>query len=84
MTTASEIAARLADKALTVAQLLFPHGKAENNYWHATEDENDFVITVEGDQKGLWINLCNQQSGDLVDLWRVKASLRLFFLPNNG
>ena len=78
---ASELSARLAENAATVAEMLLPKGKRHGAEWKAGSVEGDagqsLSVRLTGDKRGLWSDFATGQSGDLLDLWVESRSVSL-------
>lgn len=72
--TPTELAQKLADRALDVCKYLLPHGKKEGREWRAGSLSGDkgqsLGVCIQGDRLGVWQDFATGETGgDLLDLW---------------
>ncbi len=72
---AKDIATRLADHPLAVAEYLLPSGKLDGNEWRAGDVSGapgkSLGIHLAGDKAGVWQDFATGKGGDLLDLWQA-------------
>lgn len=77
----SELAAKLADQAETVARHLLPSGKVEGREWVVGsvggEQGKSCKVCISGAKRGVWADFAASQGGDLIDLWREVRGLTM-------
>jgi len=70
---AAELARRMAEDALRIAQHLLPKGKKQGREWKAGSVQGDvgqsLSVCVSGAKAGIWSDFSTEASGDLLDLW---------------
>ena len=81
--TATEIAAKLAERAQDVASLLLPGGKRSGNVWTvgslAGEAGNSLSVVLTGQRAGVWKDFAGDpdDKGDLIGLWQAVKGITL-------
>lgn len=81
MNNFKEVSALLANRAEDVARYLLSNGKKEGNEWRAGNIHGDsgqsLGVHLTGDKAGIWKDFATDQSGDLLDLWRLNRNLSI-------
>lgn len=79
MIRASDIAARLADRAEDVAAMLLPNGKRHGREWCcgslSGEAGDSLKVHLGGLKSGVWKDFATDEGGDLIDLWAAVRNL---------
>lgn len=78
--SASQIADRLADRALEVCEMLLPGGRHYGREWLCGDISgapgDSLKVTLSGQHAGQWRDWANDADhGDLIDLWRISKGL---------
>lgn len=76
-----ELSRRLSAQAESVARHLLPTGRAEGKEWVAATAQGgegkSCKVRIVGDKAGLWADFAGDDSGDLIDLWRISRGISL-------
>jgi hypothetical protein len=79
MSTASELARRLANEAEAVCRAYLPNGRRSGRYWTvgnvAGEHGRSLFVKLWGDRAGKWTDAATGQHGDLLDLIQLNNGL---------
>ena len=81
MIPVSEISKRLADRVLTVCELLIPGGRVEGGEYVCGDitggEGKSLKVHLNGGHPGKWRDWANDDDhkGDLLDLWRIRRNL---------
>lgn len=68
MKSASQIAKCLSEKFSRFAKMIFPNSQLKQGCWQSLNTEQPISITLEGDDRGQWVDEKNKKQGDLIDL----------------
>lgn len=81
MADITEISRMLADRALSVAEMLLPNGRKEGAEWRvgSTDGEKGQSLGVHltGAKAGIWQDFSTGEGGDLLDLWCATKRIAL-------
>lgn len=76
-----EIKRRLADRALPVAEMLFPNGRKEGQEWRvgsvSGEKGKSLGVHLSGAKAGVWQDFSTGDGGDLLALWMATKGCTL-------
>ncbi len=81
VTDITNIKRMLADRALEIAQMLFPKGRRESDEWRVGsiygEPGQSLAVHLRGNKAGVWADFESGDGGDLIDLWCAVKSVKL-------
>lgn len=78
--SASQLSARLADRAVEVCEMILPAGRLHGSEWLcgdvAGNAGDSLKVTLTGTHAGQWRDWANESDrGDLIDLWRIAKGI---------
>ncbi len=75
MSTAKDIAMRLAERAMDVACYLYPQGKHKSNHWVVGSIDGEPGQSLKICLQGRWADFATDHHGDLIDLWQLQRNI---------
>lgn len=79
MSSMKMVSERLADRAIDVAQYLYPQGQRCGQHWQVGSIQGErgksLKICLQGDKRGRWADFATDHRGDLIDLWCARWNI---------